>query len=145
MSLLPLVVVSSLLPQFAFVLPPLDYADLHLVFFGYDSGYMGGCLAMPQFIHVITGLPIPSANASAAETAAFVIPASKQSLIVSILSAGTFFGCIIAGDLADYMGRRFTVILGCIVFIIGNILQTATQSLALVCLLVFHFYCKKSC
>jgi MFS family permease len=37
-----------------------------------------------------------------------------------------------AGDLADYFGRRFTVIAGCFVFMIGNALQTASRGLGLV-------------
>ena len=101
------------------------------IFFGFDSGYISGVLAMKYFIHLFTGLPIPGADASDAETAAFVISTSNKSLIVSILSAGTFFGALIAGDLADWMGRRLTVILGCIVYGIGCILQTASSSLAL--------------
>lgn len=40
------------------------------------------------------------------------ISSSKQSLIVSILSAGTFFGSLIAGDLSDKIGRRPTIIAG---------------------------------
>ena len=47
-------------------------------------------------------------------------------MITSILSAGTFFGAIIAGDIADRFGRRSTVVVGCVVFIIGVILQTAS-------------------
>jgi sugar porter (SP) family MFS transporter len=62
---------------------------------------------------------------------AFVLPSWKKSLIVSILSAGTFFGALIAGDLADWFGRRTTVIAGCFVFIIGVVLQTASSSLGL--------------
>lgn len=53
-------------------------------------------------------------------------------MIVSILSAGTFFGAIIAGDLADWFGRRTTIITGCIVFTIGAILQTASTGLGLI-------------
>jgi hypothetical protein len=72
-----------------------------------------------SFISLHTGLPIPGANATAAETAAFALPAWQKSLITSVLSAGTFFGAIIAGDLADYFGRRITIISGCIIFIVG--------------------------
>jgi sugar porter (SP) family MFS transporter len=54
------------------------------------------------------------------------IPEWMSSLITSILSAGTFFGALMAGDLADYFGRRTTIIAGCGVFIVGIILQTAT-------------------
>nr|CAD1814641.1 monosaccharide transporters [uncultured fungus] len=101
------------------------------VFFGFDSGYISGVLAMDYFIHMLTGLPIPGPNASTAEINAFVIPTPHKSLIVSILSAGTFFGAILAGDLADWFGRRTTVILGCVVYGIGCILQTASSGLGL--------------
>ena len=86
---------------------------------------------MDYFINMMTGKPIPGADASAAELAAFVIPTSHKTLIVSILSAGTFFGAIIAGDSADWIGRRLTVILGCFIYGIGCILQTIATSLGL--------------
>jgi hypothetical protein len=101
------------------------------IFFGFDSGYISGVLAMDYFIHLFTGLPIPGPDATTAVKNAFVIPTPHKSLIVSILSAGTFFGAILAGDLADWFGRRTTVILGCIVYGIGCILQTASTGLGL--------------
>lgn len=75
-------------------------------------------------------MPYPDPN-NAAAVAAFVIPASKQSLVTSILSAGTFFGAIIAGDIADFIGRRFTIIMGCAIFTVGCILETASAGLGL--------------
>jgi MFS family permease len=48
------------------------------------------------------------------------ISSSNTSLIVSILSAGTFFGAIMAGDLADMIGRKWTIVLGCLIYIIGK-------------------------
>jgi len=95
------------------------FASFGGIFYGYDSGYIGGVQSMKYFIHVIDG---PQATA---------LTAWKSSLIVSILSAGTFFGAIIAGDVADGFGRRTTIILGCIIFIVGVILQTASKGLAL--------------
>ncbi len=53
---------------------------------------------------------------------------TRAPLVTSILSCGTFFGAIIAGDIADWIGRRTTVILGCLVFLIGVALQTAHSS-----------------
>lgn len=53
-------------------------------------------------------------------------------MITSILSAGTFFGAVLAGDLADWIGRRTTVMVGCAIFIIGVILQTASTGLGLI-------------
>jgi len=95
------------------------------IFFGFDSGYISGVMGMPYFIHLYTGLPYDTPATD------FVLPSWKKSLITSILSAGTFFGALIAGDLADFFGRRTTVILGCLVFIIGVILQTASTALGL--------------
>jgi len=87
---------------------------------------------MPYVINAYTGLPIPGPNASAAEIAAFVIPASKKSLITSILSAGTFIGAVAAGDFADWFGRRYTILGGIIIFMIGVILETASHGVGLV-------------
>ncbi|ELR07171.1 hypothetical protein VC83_07555 [Pseudogymnoascus destructans] len=100
-------------------------------FFGYDSGHIGGVLGMNYFVHQFENLPYPAANATPAESAYFVVSSSHNSLIVSILSAGTFFGAIIAGDLADWFGRRTTILLGCLIFIIGVILETASSTFAL--------------
>ena len=103
------------------------FAAFGCMFFGYDSSYISGVLAMNYFIHLHTGLPIPGTDASDAIKNAFVISTPHKTLIVSILSAGTFFGAIIAGDLADWFGRRTTVILGCFVYSIGCVLQTASS------------------
>lgn len=95
------------------------FASFGGIFFGYDSGYIGGVQGMKFFIQTIDG---PNATA---------LTPYKQSLIVSILSAGTFFGALMAGDLADMMGRRTTIILGCIVFTVGVVLQTISAGLVL--------------
>ncbi|KFY54462.1 hypothetical protein V496_07253 [Pseudogymnoascus sp. VKM F-4515 (FW-2607)] len=99
-------------------------------FFGYDSGHISGVLGMKYFIHEFENLPYPAADATAAESAYFVVSSSNNSLIVSILSAGTFFGAIIAGDLADWYGRRTTILLGCLIFTIGVILEVASTTVA---------------
>lgn len=102
------------------------------IYFGYDSGYINGVKGMAYFIHQQTGLPYPGPNATDAEKKAFVLESWRDSLITSILSAGTFFGAIIAGDLADHIGRKLTIIAGCVVFSIGVILQTASAGLGLI-------------
>jgi MFS family permease len=85
---------------------------------------------MPFFIHSFGGLAYPAAGLLAAATD-FVIPASRQSLIVSILSAGTFFGALMTGDLADMIGRRSTIVMGCGVVIVGVMLQVASSGYGL--------------
>ncbi|KAJ5933988.1 hypothetical protein N7454_006317 [Penicillium verhagenii] len=96
------------------------------IFFGYDSGYIGSVLSMDYFIETFEHL-----DKATTPAAQFVIPSWKKSLIVSILSAGTFFGALIAGDIADWYGRRTAIISGCGVFIIGVVLQTASSSIGL--------------
>lgn len=98
------------------------------IFFGYDSGYISGVQGMNYFIHLYTGLPYPPATS----TKDFTLPSWKKSLITSILSAGTFFGALIAGDLADFIGRRTTIIAGCGIFTLGVVLQTASTGLGLI-------------
>jgi sugar porter (SP) family MFS transporter len=108
------------------------------IFFGYDTGWMSGVLAMPYFIKLYTGMEYPdiifpgdtTSAAYKAYDANFKLPAWQQSLTTSILSAGTFFGAIIAGDVADFIGRRMTIIGGCVVFSIGCILETASTTIA---------------
>jgi SP family sugar:H+ symporter-like MFS transporter len=55
------------------------------------------------------------------------LSSSEDSLIVSILSAGTFFGALAAAPFGDLMGRRLGLIVAAgLVFNFGVILQTAS-------------------
>jgi MFS family permease len=111
------------------------------IFFGYDTGWMGGVLGMDYFIKQYTGQEYPDIKFPGLgddndlvknyRKTTFVVSQSHQSLTTAILSAGTFFGAIIAGDLADFIGRRMTIILGCAIFVVGGILETASTGLNL--------------
>lgn len=58
------------------------------------------------------------------------ITASQSAQIVSILSAGTFFGALAAAPLADFAGRRLALIFSAgVVFNLGVILQTASTAI----------------
>ncbi|OTB05463.1 hypothetical protein M426DRAFT_260623 [Hypoxylon sp. CI-4A] len=100
------------------------------IFFGYDTGWMGGVLAMPYFITLYTGVPYDynEARPIGIDKDHFVLPSSMQSLFTSILSAGTFFGSLMGGDIADFIGRRPTIIAGCFVFAIGCIMQISSSN-----------------
>lgn len=96
------------------------FASFGGIFFGYDSGYINGVTNNAQFIQAVEVVnPDPSKP--------WALSSSHSSLIVSILSCGTFFGAIIAGDLADFMGRKWTVILGCLIYMIGCVIQMVTS------------------
>jgi len=91
------------------------FASFGGIFFGYDSGYINGVNGASIFIEAVEG---PGATE---------LSYTNSSLIVSILSVGTFFGAIIAGDVADWIGRKWTVILGCFIYMIGVVIQMITS------------------
>jgi MFS family permease len=90
------------------------FASFGGIFFGYDSGYINGVNGSPFFYKLVEGQ----------EAKALTTP--HLTLITCILSAGTFFGAIIAGDVSDRMGRKWTVILGCLIYMFGVIIQMLT-------------------
>lgn len=59
------------------------------------------------------------------------ITASQSSEIVSLLSAGTFFGALTAAPTGDFLGRRLGLMVSTIVFTVGVILQTASTDIPL--------------
>lgn len=91
------------------------FASFGGIFFGYDSGYINGVLGSHIFIQAVEG------------STATKISESNTSLIVSILSCGTFFGALIAGDVADWIGRKWTVIAGCVIYALGVVIQMITS------------------
>ncbi|EIW87244.1 general substrate transporter [Coniophora puteana RWD-64-598 SS2] len=84
--------------------------------FGYDIGVISGCLIMPDFQRrfgtVVDGQP--------------TLSSSRQSIITSLLSAGTFVGSLCQAFTSDSMGRRGSILLWSGIFTIGVIIQTAT-------------------
>jgi len=94
------------------------------VLFGYDTGTIAGILAMPYWQRLFsTGYIDPDGNPN--------INTSQESAIVSILSAGTFFGALASPLLADFVGRRPALMISTWVFNLGVILQTAATSIPL--------------
>ncbi|KAL2819760.1 general substrate transporter [Aspergillus granulosus] len=58
---------------------------------------------------------------------------SEKELITSLCSGGAFFGAIFAGNTADRFGRKPAIYLGCVLFVVGAILQAAAYTLAQMC------------
>ena len=59
------------------------------------------------------------------------VTGSQSSQIVSLLSAGTFFGALTAAPMADLLGRRMGMIASTGVFTVGVIMQTAATAIPL--------------
>lgn len=95
--------------------------------FGYDTGNISGIIAMPYFRRLF-GEQVPM---SADAPNGYILSTSNTSLVVSILSAGTFFGALTGAPVADAIGRRMGLLATMIVFSIGVALQTAATSLGL--------------
>jgi MFS family permease len=85
---------------------------------------------MPYFITQYTGLQYnyETGQPIGVDRTEFGLPSSTKSLMTSILSCGTFFGALIAGDVADFIGRRPTIIIGCLVFCVGCVLEIASTN-----------------
>ncbi|KAL8681452.1 MAG: hypothetical protein Q9186_002458 [Xanthomendoza sp. 1 TL-2023] len=95
------------------------------VLFGYDTGTIGGILAMPYWRRTFS-----TGYLNTEDGLADVSP-SQSSTIVSLLSAGTFFGALAAAPMADLLGRRIGMVVSTGVFTLGVILQTAATAIPL--------------
>lgn len=87
----------------------------------YDTGTISGIIVMPYWKQQFSTGYTDSSGPN--------ITTSQESAIVSILSAGTFFGALASPFLADYFGRRPGLIISTWVFNLGVILQTAATSI----------------
>lgn len=89
--------------------------------YGYDTGYISGVKEMPGWLETFT---------DAGPDGTHVLSSGKNSLVTSILSAGTFCGALAAYPVGDTLGRRFGIIAYLGLFVIGVALQTGGQNLA---------------
>lgn len=88
-----------------------SFASVGSILYGYDLGVIAGVTTAPSFISLF--------NANAAQTGA----------VVSVFTGGAFFGAGFAGVLGDVLGRKYTIMMGAIIFLLGGGLQTGAQSL----------------
>ncbi|PCH44363.1 MFS monosaccharide transporter [Wolfiporia cocos MD-104 SS10] len=99
------------------------------ILFGYDTGTISGIIEMSDWLHLF-GSPCPASLAADSCTNGYYLPSKRSSLVVSILSAGTFFGALLGAPVADIIGRRFGIQLACLVFSLGVALQTGSSNIA---------------
>lgn len=57
----------------------------------------------------------------------FVLDANRQSIITSLLSAGTFVGALGQAFTSDSFGRRLSIAFWSGIFTVGVIIQTASE------------------
>lgn len=88
------------------------------ILFGYDTGTIGGIIVMDDWLHTFGSFD---------SSLSYYLPTNDQSLVVSILSAGTFFGALLAFPMGDIVGRKWGIIASCAVFCLGVGLQLDTN------------------
>lgn len=95
-------------------------AYMGALLFGFDTGIMGSVLALDSFKSDF-GLPL-GGSGFASEQNAYV-----ASNVVSLLTAGAFFGAIIGSVVNDIIGRRYTLFAFAAVFMVGAAVQTGAS------------------
>jgi SP family sugar:H+ symporter-like MFS transporter len=92
------------------------------ILFGYDTGVIGGVKVMDAWLRTF------GKNDG---TGTYAISTSTESLVVSILSAGTFFGALLAAPMGDFLGRKWGIVSACLVFSFGVALQMGAKAIPL--------------
>ncbi|KAK0566979.1 Plasma membrane low glucose sensor [Tilletia horrida] len=90
--------------------------------YGYDTGTISGIIVMPFFKQVFGDVMVDGKPD---------LSTGHQSLVVSILSAGTFCGALAGAPLADQLGRKIGMQIALLIFCAGVAMQTASTSVGL--------------
>ncbi|KAL4811559.1 hypothetical protein BDV18DRAFT_156145 [Aspergillus unguis] len=87
------------------------------IIFGYDTGQISGFLEMDEFKQRFGQLQ---------SDGTYAFNNVRSGLIVSMLSIGTLLGALMAGPLADKIGRKWSIFTWCIVIHVGLIIQISS-------------------
>ncbi|KAI0012286.1 MFS sugar transporter-like protein [Xylariaceae sp. FL0662B] len=87
------------------------FASIGSILFGYDLGVIAGVVGGTNYADMFHANP------------------AQNGAVVSLFTGGAFFGALFAGVVGDYLGRRRTILLGSLVFLVGGSIQTAAQTL----------------
>ncbi|KAI1800584.1 general substrate transporter [Daldinia bambusicola] len=87
------------------------FASMGSVLFGYDLGVIAGVVGSTSYAEL------------------FQSNAAQDGAVVSLFTGGAFFGAMFAGPAGDMLGRRLTIMLGALIFLLGGAIQTAAQTI----------------
>ncbi|POW19047.1 hypothetical protein PSHT_05080 [Puccinia striiformis] len=90
------------------------------LFAAFGGGYISGTKEMPYWLQL---------NGDRNAEGKYILSTANDSLVTSILSAGTFTGALLAYPFGDRLGRRWGVIVACAIFSVGVALQTASTTI----------------
>ncbi|KAK5095988.1 hypothetical protein LTS08_007870 [Lithohypha guttulata] len=88
--------------------------------FGYDAYIYAGVIAMPTFV----------ANFGTLTPEGYLLTARDTSIVSSIPTVGAVLGFVMIALMADRFGRKVTIYTGCVIGLVGMVLQTIGVSLA---------------
>ncbi|GAA5900174.1 hypothetical protein JCM6882_002635 [Rhodosporidiobolus microsporus] len=92
--------------------------------YGYDTGYISGVKEMDYWLSRY-GDCDGTLKANGHPNCS--LPSGTDSLVTSILSAGTFVGALLAYPAGDFLGRRYGIMAFLVLFCIGVALQTGAS------------------
>ncbi|KAG7833700.1 hypothetical protein KL943_003808 [Ogataea angusta] len=84
--------------------------------FGFDQGVMSGLLTGAAFTHQFPSIDTTDTGHGSS---------SLQGTVVAIYEIGCFFGALFSFALGEQLGRRWSIMLGCIILSIGAAIQTS--------------------
>lgn len=87
------------------------FASVGSVLYGYDLGVIAGVVGSTSYAEL------------------FKADASQNGAVVSLFTGGAFFGAGFAGPTGDMLGRRWTILVGALLFLLGGSIQTAAQTI----------------
>ncbi|KAI5818356.1 general substrate transporter [Pyronema omphalodes] len=81
--------------------------------FGYNLGFIGGCITLPSFHRDFNLPPLDTSEYS-----------YVTSNIVTVLQGGAFFGCLVTFPITEMIGRKFSLSLASLAFLLGSGIMT---------------------
>ncbi|KAI1495055.1 MFS transporter [Biscogniauxia mediterranea] len=87
------------------------FASMGSVLFGYDLGVIASVVGSSSYKEL------------------FRSNSAQDGAVVSLFTGGAFFGAFFAGPAGDRLGRRLTIMLGALIFLLGGAIQTAAQKI----------------
>jgi len=86
--------------------------------FGYDTGQISGFQEMPNYLERYGQL----------EGGEYKFSNTRSGLIVGLLSIGTLIGALVGAPVADYLGRKWSITVWCMILNVGIIVQISSPA-----------------
>lgn len=90
------------------------------ILFGFEQGVMGGVITGPAFTKQFPSIDTTTANGNA----------QLQGAVLGMYNIGSWAGSLLTAVLGESLGRKKSIIVGCLVIAIGTALQCSSFTLA---------------